>query len=116
MKAIVIKEHLGQSKLFVLKDQEVKKVNINKDKKCYFDKNGTYDGFEFEGRIYAECGDLEAWKEVDFTKLSSCLNFYGKGYDKVICLINNKETELIESRYKGQCGYYTFEDEKQAAV
>ena len=116
MKAIIVKEYLRPSKLFVMKDEDVKKVKRNKNNKWNFDKDGTVDGFEFEGQIYADSKELETWQEVEFTKLDSCLNFYGRGYDRVTALINNKEIELIESRYKGQSGYYTFEDENAAAV
>ena len=60
--------------------------------------------------------DMERWTKVDFKILNTEADFYGAGYDKVTCLINNEKVDLIESRWKGQNGYYSFEDEKKAAV
>lgn len=116
MRAIIVKENERPSKLFVLKDEELRKVSLNKKNNWCFDENGVIEGFEFKGHIYANSNDMEKWVTVDLEILNTKADFYGAGYDKVTCLINSEKVDLIESRWKGQDGYYSFEDEQKAAV
>lgn len=102
MKALIIKEYSRPSKLFLVKDLDL--------------KEGSLDEFKFHGDVYKNDGKFEIWKEVEFKEINNELNFYGAGYDKVTCLINERKADLIESRYKGQDGYYMFEDDNEAAV
>ena len=113
MKSILVKEYSRGSRLFVLKDEEIKRVNLGDDGKWYFDKNGITYGFEFNGHIYADCDELERWSEIDFKKINTEEDFFAAGYDRVTGIVNGNERLLIQSRWKGQCGYYTFEDEVQ---
>ena len=116
MRAIIVKENARPSKLFVLKDNELRKVNLDKKNNWYFDEKGVTEGFEFQGQIYADSKEMERWANVDFKILNTEADYYGAGYDKVTCLINNEKVDLIESKWKGQDGYYSFEDENKAAV
>ena len=111
MKAVIIKEYNKAKKLFVLEDDEIKKVNFNEEGEWYFDKNGITEGFEFNGRIYADFEDLDYWEKVEFERVDIEYDFYGIGYDKVTCLIDNEQVDLIQSRHQNQGGYYVFDEE-----
>lgn len=113
MKSIIVKEYSRGSRLFVLNDDEIKRVNLGRDGKWYFDKDGITKGFEFDGHIYADCDDFEVWSEIDFKRINIEKDFFAAGYDRVIGLIDGTKRKLIQSRWKGQSGYYTFEDERQ---
>lgn len=110
MKAVITKGYNERKKLFVLEDNEIKKVNFNDEGEWYFDENGITEGFEFNGRIYANWEELDCWEKVEFEIIDIEYDFYGTGYDKVICLIDNEKVDLIQSRHQNQCGYYVFDE------
>ena len=92
-----------KGRIYLVDESDFIKANVNDYFEVYEAEDGKYEGFrvlvgnEFE---YVLKDYVRVYKEVDFKIVKSEIDGFGEGYNRVIALIDEKETELSACKLK----------------
>lgn len=86
-------------------DEELVTLNCDEDGDYVVDDDGYCQGFRVKDKLITE-ENCEVFNEVEFKIISSEIDFFGIGYDKIIALVDGEEEVLVSSRWEGSTDYY----------
>lgn len=96
---------MEEIRYYPINDENLMCFYVDEDGDYFESKDGYAKGFYNNGKIICD-ENREIFDEVEFKIVSSEVDFYGVGYDKVIALVDGEEKELVSSRWNGSSEYY----------